>query len=57
MTRPRVLVARAVFPDVVERLRAHFDVEDNPADTIYTPAELSAHLQGKQGAFTAGAQP
>jgi gluconate 2-dehydrogenase len=54
MTRPRVLVARAVFPDVVERLRAHFDVEDNPADTIYTPAELSAHLQGRQGAFTAG---
>jgi gluconate 2-dehydrogenase len=54
MTRPQVLVARAVFPEVVARLREHFDVEDNPGDTIYTPAELIAHLQGKQGAFTTG---
>ena len=49
MTRPAVLVARAVFPEVVERLRRHFDVEDNPGDTIYTKAELIKHLQGKQG--------
>jgi gluconate 2-dehydrogenase len=54
MTRPQVLVARAVFPEVVARLREHFDVEDNPSDTIYKPDELIAHLQGKQGAFTTG---
>jgi gluconate 2-dehydrogenase len=54
MNRPQVLIARAVFPEVVARLREHFDVEDNPGDTIYTPAELIAHLQGKQGAFTTG---
>ncbi len=56
MTRPQVLVARAVFPEVVARLREHFEVEDNPSDTIYTPAELIAHLQGKQGAFTTGSE-
>ena len=56
MTRPAVLVTRAVFPEVVTRLRLHFDVEDNPDDTIHTPAELVRCLQGKQGAFTTGSE-
>jgi gluconate 2-dehydrogenase len=56
MTRPAVLVARAVFPDVVERLRQHFDVEDNPGDTLYSKAQLIEHLQGKQGALTTGSE-
>ncbi len=56
MTRPQVLVARAVFPDVVARLREHFDVEDNPSDTIFKPDELIARLQGKQGVFTTGSE-
>ena len=32
--KPRVLVARQIFPEVVERLRAHFEVEahDEPVD-------------------------
>ncbi len=56
MSRPCVLVARAVFPEVVQRLREHFDVEDNPADTIYTKPELIGRLAGKQGAFTTGSE-
>ncbi len=52
--RPAVLVARAVFPEVVARLREHFDVEDNPADTVYGTAELTRRLQGKAGALTTG---
>ena len=36
MTRPAILVARAVFPETVARLREHFDVEDNRGDTIFT---------------------
>ncbi len=56
MTRPAILVARAVFPEVVSRLRQHFDVEDNPTDTIFTPAQLIQRLQGKQGAFTTGSE-
>ena len=51
-----MLVARRVFPEVLERLRQHFDVEDNPDDTIYSPAELIQRLQGKQGAFTTGSE-
>ena len=52
--RLSVLVTRAVFPDVVERLRQHFEVEDNPDDSPYAPGELSRRLQGKAGAFTTG---
>jgi glyoxylate/hydroxypyruvate/2-ketogluconate reductase len=54
MARPAVLVTRAVFPDIVERLRGHFEVEDNPADTVFTGSQLIERLQGKQGAFTTG---
>ncbi len=49
--KPAVLVARKVFPEVVQRLAQHFEVEENPADHIYTPDELRARLQGKAGAF------
>mgnify|MGYP000850453826 CR=1 FL=1 len=56
MTQPAVLVARAVFPEVVARLREHFQVEDNPADTIYTKPQLIERLQGKAGAFTTGSE-
>nr|WP_315488055.1 D-glycerate dehydrogenase [uncultured Rhodoferax sp.] len=52
--RLRVLVTRAVFPEVIERLSEHFDVESNQADVGWTPAELVQHLQGKAGAFTTG---
>ena len=56
MTRLSVLVARAAFPDIVDRLRAHFDVEDNPADRIYTKPELIDRLKGKAGAFITGSE-
>ena len=36
MNKPEVLVARAVFPEVVLRLREHFLVEDNPGDHIHS---------------------
>ncbi len=53
--RPRVLVTRAVFPEALERLSEHVDVESNQTDENWTPAELVQHLQGKAGAFTTGA--
>ncbi|SFD61927.1 2-hydroxyacid dehydrogenase [Paracidovorax konjaci] len=56
MTRPRILVARAIFPEVVDKLAQHFDVESNPEDVIWTPAELAARLADKDGAFTTGSQ-
>jgi gluconate 2-dehydrogenase len=51
-----VLVARAVFAEVVARLQQHFDVESNPGDAIYTPEQLVQRLQGKQGAFITGSE-
>ena len=54
--RPRVLVARAVFPETVERLRAHFEVEDNPDDVLFTKDQLIERLRGKAGAFTTGSE-
>jgi gluconate 2-dehydrogenase len=51
MSKPAILVARAVFPDVVARLSRHFEVEDNPDDAIWEPAELMRRLNGKVGAF------
>ena len=54
--KPSVLVARAVFPDVVERLRVHFEVEDNPTDQVFSSAELTLKLRGKAAAFTTGTE-
>lgn len=56
MSRPAVLVARAVFPEVVERLATHFEVEANPDDVIWSRAEFVAHLQGKAGVLTTGSE-
>ena len=55
--KPAVLVCRAVFPDVVDRLREHFEVEDNPSDEVWSKAELIRRLHGKVGAFTTGSVP
>jgi glyoxylate/hydroxypyruvate/2-ketogluconate reductase len=53
-SRPSVLVTRAVFPDIVDLLRQHFDVEDNPGDHIFTRQQLRERLAGKHGALTTG---
>jgi gluconate 2-dehydrogenase len=51
MARPKVVVARAVFDDIVERLRAHFDVVTNDGDDVWDAAELRARLADADGAF------
>jgi len=56
MNKPQILVARAVFPEVLAKLAQHFDVESNQADELWTPAQLIAKLQGKQGVFTTGSE-
>ena len=55
-TRPAILVARAIFPEVLERLRQHFDVTHNEHDDEWSPQELCQRLQGKAGVLTTGAQ-
>ncbi len=56
MTKPRILIARKIFPEVVQRLSQHFEVQANDADVQWTPQELAAQLQDKDGALTTGSQ-
>ena len=56
MSKPRILVARAIFPDIVDRLREHFDVQDNPDDAIWSQQELAERLADKDGVLTTGSQ-
>ncbi len=54
MNKPKILMARAVFPDIIARLEQVADVETNQADVVWTKAELTERLRGKQGVFTTG---
>jgi len=55
-SKPRILVTRAIFPEVIDRLSGHFEVESNPADDLWDRAELLRRLQGKVGVFTTGVE-
>jgi len=50
--KPKVLIARAVFPEIVESLRERFEVEHNVDDRPWAPEELGRRLQGKAGVMT-----
>jgi gluconate 2-dehydrogenase len=56
MTKPAILVTRAIFPHVLEQLAAHFTVESNPEDVVWPRDELVRRLQGKVGAFMTGTE-
>ena len=55
--KPAILVCRRIFAETLARLREHFEVEANEADTVWSRDELIARLQGKAGAFLTGTQP
>ncbi|MDW5441999.1 D-glycerate dehydrogenase [Polaromonas sp. SM01] len=54
MSKPKILVARAIFPEVIARLEQHFEVEPNLTDESWSKAQMIEKLQGKDGAFTTG---
>jgi len=56
MNRPRILVARAIFPEVIERLQQHFDVESNPEDVLWSKTQMTEKLRDKVGVFTTGGE-
>ena len=56
MVKPEILVTRAVFPEVIAHLSAHFQVESNQSDDTWSQAELIARLQRKVGVFTTGSE-
>jgi lactate dehydrogenase-like 2-hydroxyacid dehydrogenase len=45
----RILVTRAVFPEIVAALSERYQVEHNPEDRPWPPEELARRLQGKAG--------
>lgn len=54
--RPGIFIARQVFPEVVDRLGEHFDVEMNDTDHVLPPEQLAQRLQGKVGVLTTGSE-
>jgi glyoxylate/hydroxypyruvate/2-ketogluconate reductase len=56
MNKHRILVTRAVFPEVIARLEQHFDVEHNQADEPWSKQQLADKLRDKVGAFTTGGE-
>jgi gluconate 2-dehydrogenase len=54
--KPSILVARAIFPEVLVQLQQVFEVDHNQDDLVMTPAQLQARMQGKVGALTTGSE-
>ena len=54
--KPRILVTRQVFPEIIELLSRHFEVETTPPGVVWSPVELIERLQGKDGVLTTGSE-
>ena len=56
MDKPRIVVARAVFPQVLQRLEQHFDVLSNQSDEVWSADELARRLDSAVGLFCTGSE-
>ena len=54
--KSKILMARAIFPEVIAKLAQHFEVTSNQDDVLWTQPELIAQLAGMQGVFTTGGE-
>lgn len=54
--RPRLLVARRMFPDLIEALRTAYEVDVHDSDTPLSPTALAARLQGCWGLLGSGSE-
>jgi gluconate 2-dehydrogenase len=54
---PEILVARAIFPEVLERLSQHFTVESNQDDHIFSAQQLAEKAKGKSALITTSSEP
>ena len=55
--KPKIIVARPIFEEVLTRLREHFDVTDNQADKPWTKSDWTQALSQHAGALTTGSDP
>ena len=56
VNRPSILLARAVFPEVEQKLRQYFAVETTPPEVCWTAVQFTEKLQGKSGVMTTGGE-
>ena len=56
MTKPSILVSRAIFPEFISKLEEHFRVVHNQVESSWTKQQLAEKLKGKVGAFTTGGE-
>ena len=54
--KPKILVARAIFPEALAKLEETFEVRPNQEDVIFTPEQLQKELSGVVGALVAGSE-
>ncbi len=54
--KPAVLVARAIFPEVLDKLAQHFELCANQSDETWSAATLTGQLQNKAGVLTTGSE-
>jgi glyoxylate/hydroxypyruvate/2-ketogluconate reductase len=50
--KQKILVSRAIFPEVIERLSTHFAVDYHERDAALLPDQLAIRLADKAGAIT-----
>jgi gluconate 2-dehydrogenase len=53
----KILVARATFPEVLDRLSQHFDVESNQEDHVFDAQQLADKAKGKDGLIITSSEP
>ena len=56
ITKPKILVARAIFPDALAKLEEKFEVQSNQADDVFSPEQLRKHLAEVKGALVFGSE-
>ncbi|HQT19667.1 MAG: D-glycerate dehydrogenase [Polynucleobacter sp. 17-46-58] len=54
--KPKILVARAIFPEALAKLEESFEVCSNQADQVFTPQELQKELSQVEGALVTGSE-
>jgi gluconate 2-dehydrogenase len=54
--KPKLLVARAIFPDLLKELEQVADVQSNQDDRLWNAADLKAALADKDGAIVTGGE-
>ncbi|HRO59112.1 MAG TPA: D-glycerate dehydrogenase [Burkholderiaceae bacterium] len=51
MTKPKLLITREVFPQVIDYLQQYFEIESNQADDEWSPQELRARAADRDALF------